>query len=39
MNVKGDSYVSYEDFVVVVFDEIENLKYVNECFIVVFEVE
>lgn len=38
LNLEGNSYVSYVDYVIVVIDEIEWGEYINECFIVVFDV-
>lgn len=39
LNSEGKSYISYVDYVIVLVDEIENVKYKNECFIVVGEVK
>ncbi|MDM5286619.1 NAD(P)-dependent oxidoreductase [Peribacillus frigoritolerans] len=39
VNSKGESYVSYADFVLAVLDEIENPQHINQRFTVVAEAE
>lgn len=38
-NSKGESYISYADYVIAVLNEIENPQYKNELFTVVGEAE
>jgi len=39
LNTKGESYISYADYVIALLDEIENPKHINQRFSVVGEAE